>query len=127
MTNPEIPADGATASTEPTSGAANAPPNAANALQATTPRATPTPGIRKPENFTGANPEEFPIWLAKFEAIAKADGWDEDDIKLKTLPACLAKQAFQIYDKLSATEKGSYTQLIIALQKKMGIGERIMT
>ena len=90
-------------------------------LPATTPRAAPTPGICKPDNFTGANPEEFPIWLAKFEAIAKAGGWDEEDIKLKALPACLAKQAFQIYDKLTAAEKSSYTQLVVALQKKMGI------
>ena len=28
---------------------------------------------------------------------------------------------------MSATEKSSYTQLVVALQKKMGIGERIMT
>ena len=138
MTNPDDPAnDGYTTAT---TSAASAPPNAANTPPATappagntspatttTPRAAPTPGIRKPDNFTGANPEEFPIWLAKFEAIAKAGGWDEEDIKLKALPACLAKQAFQIYDKLTAAEKSSYTQLIAALQKKMGIGERVMT
>ena len=122
MTPPTTPPAGAAKPPEP----ANAPPDATNALQATTPRATPTPGIRKPENFTGANPEEFPIWLAKFEAIAKAGGWDEEDIKLKALPACLAKQAFQIYDKLTAAEKSSYTQLIVALRKKMGIGEKVM-
>ena len=135
MTNPDDPANDG--STTATTSAASAPPNAANTppataplagntSPATTPRAAPTPGIRKPDNFTGANPEEFPIWLAKFEAIAKAGGWDEEDIKLKALPACLAKQAFQIYDKLSATERSSYTQLIVALQKKMGIGEKVM-
>ena len=90
-------------------------------------QATRTPRLRKPENFTGTNPKEFPIWLAKFEVITKAGGWDGNDTKLKTLPAYLSKQAFQIYDKLLTTEKGSYTLFVEALQKKMGIGERIMT
>ena len=43
------------------------------------------------------------------------------------LPACLSQQAFQIYDKLADAEKNDYQQLVGALEKKMGIGERIMT
>ena len=86
-----------------------------------------TPGIRKPDNFTGEKPEEFPIWLAKFEAIAKAGGWEEEAKKLKTLPACLSEQAFQIYDKLTDAKKNDYKQLVEALEKKMGIGEKTMT
>ena len=86
-----------------------------------------TPGIRKPENFTGEKPEEFPIWLAKFEAIAKAGSWDTADKKLTTLPACLSEQAFQFYNKLEATDKADYTLLVKALEKKMGIGEKTMT
>ena len=47
-------------------------------------------------------------------------------MKLRTLPACLSQQAFQIYDKLSETGKNDDNQLVGALEKKMGIGERIM-
>ena len=83
------------------------------------------PGLRKPDCFSGANPEEFPSWIAKFEAIAKAGGWE--DKRLNALPAYLTQQAFQIYEKLDeTTEKDSYDHLKTALQKKMGLGEKRM-
>ena len=84
-----------------------------------------TPGLRKPDCFSGANPEEFPSWIAKFEAIAKAGGWEAK--RLNTLPAYLTQQAFQIYEKLDEdSEKDSYEHLKTALQKKMGLGEKRM-
>lgn len=84
-----------------------------------------TPGLRKPDCFSGANPEEFPSWIAKFETIAKAGGWETK--RLDTLPAYLTQQAFQIYEKLDeASEKDSYDNLKKALQKKMGLGEKRM-
>ena len=79
--------------------------------------------VRKPEFFTGEKPEEFPIWLAKFEAIAKARNWKEEEKKLIALPAYLSQQAFQIYNKLADTDKATYAALVTALEKKMGIGE----
>ena len=85
------------------------------------------PTVRKPENFTGENPEEFPIWLAKFEAISKAGNWDDDTKRLNALPAFLTKQAFHMYSKLTETEKASYATLVTALKKKLGIGEKVMT
>lgn len=83
-----------------------------------------TPGLRKPECFSGANPEEFPSWLAKFESIAKAGGWNEK--RLDALPAYLTQRAFQIYEKLQPGEKDTYDHLTAALQKKMGLGEKKM-
>ena len=85
------------------------------------------PAVRKPENFTGENPEEFPIWLAKFEAISKAGNWDDDTKRLNALPAFLTKQAFHMYSKTTDTEKATYTALVAALKKKLGIGEKVMT
>ena len=81
--------------------------------------------VRKPDDFTGEKPEEFPIWLAKFNAIAVAGKWHEDEKKLAALPTYLTKQAFQVYDKLTANEKDMYAHLIAALQKKMGIDEKV--
>ena len=83
-----------------------------------------TPGLRKPECFSGANPEEFPSWLAKFESTAKAGGWN--DKRLDTLPAYLTQRAFQIYEKLTAPEKETYANLTAALKTKMGLGEKKM-
>ena len=83
-----------------------------------------TPGLRKPECFSGANPEEFPAWLAKFESTAHAGGWN--DKRLDTLPAYLTQRAFQIYEKLQPTEKDTYAHLTAALKTKMGLGEKKM-
>ena len=83
-----------------------------------------TPGLRKPEIFSGANPEEFPSWLAKFESIAVAGGWEAK--RLNTLPAYLSQRAFQIYENLTADEKDTYVHLTDALKKKLGLGEKKM-
>ena len=83
-----------------------------------------TPGLRKPECFSGSVPEEFPSWLAKFESIAAAGGWEAK--RLVTLPAYLTQRAFQIYEKLPAGDKDTYEHLTAAIQKKMGIGEKKM-
>ena len=82
------------------------------------------PSIRKPENFSGENPEEFPTWLAKFDAIARAGGWDEEDRKLRALPACLSGHAFQLYDRLAIDDKRDFNTLVGALRKQLGIGEK---
>lgn len=83
-----------------------------------------TPGLRKPECFSGANPEEFPSWLAKFESTAQAGGWN--DKRLDTLPAYLTQRAFQIYEKLQPTDRDTYAKLTAALKTKMGLGEKKM-
>ena len=83
-----------------------------------------TPGLRKPEIFSGANPEEFPSWLAKFESIAVAGGWEAK--RLNTLPAYLTQRAFQIYENLTPDEKDTYVHLTEALKKKLGLGEKKM-
>ena len=84
-----------------------------------------TPGIRKPENFTGENPEEFPTWLSKFDTIARAGGWDDENRKLRILPACLTGHAFQLYDRLAVDDKTTtFDALVGALEKKLGIGEK---
>jgi hypothetical protein len=83
-----------------------------------------TPGLRKPEVFSGANPEEFPSWLAKFEAISTAGGWVAK--RSSTLPAYLTQRAFQIYENLAVDEKDTYEHLTAALKKKLGLGEKKM-
>lgn len=83
-----------------------------------------TPGLRKPECFSGANPEEFPSWLARFESTAQAGGWN--DKRLDTLPAYLTQRAFQIYEKIQPTDRDTYAKLTAALKTKMGLGEKKM-
>ena len=83
-----------------------------------------TPGLRKPEMFSGSNPEEFPSWLAKFESTAKAGGWEEK--RLITLPAYLKERAFQIFENIDEDEKDTYEKLTASLKKKLGLGEKKM-
>ena len=83
-----------------------------------------TPGLRKPEVFSGANPEEFPAWLAKFEAIAKAGGWEAK--RHEVLPTYLTQQAFQIYEGLADTETNTFDNLRKALERKFGLGENAL-
>ena len=84
------------------------------------------PRVRKPTDFTGENPEEFPIWLSKFETLAAVGGWNTDFLKHQILPVYLTEQAYQIFDKLPEVDKSSYDNLLAAFQRKMGIGERQM-
>ena len=84
------------------------------------------PDIHKPADFNGEKPEEFPIWLCKFGTLAIAGGWDSEPQKLRTLPAYFTGQAYLIYNKLAEEDKKDYRRLIMAFQRKMGIGERPM-
>ena len=81
--------------------------------------------VKKPDVYTGEVPDAFTDWLARFNVIATANGWN-DAKKLIVLPACLAQYAFQVYEGLAADAKDTYEHLTEALVKKFGAKEKSM-
>ena len=78
---------------------------------------------RKPELYSGNNPEDFELWLQKFRAVAEAQEWGDDEALRKLIPVYLSGQAFQMFSTLEPTEKNTYDNLIKNLKLKLGLGE----
>lgn len=78
---------------------------------------------RKPEAYSGSNPEEFDLWLQKFRAVAAAQEWGDDEAIRNLIPVYLSGHAFQLYTTLDVTQKNTYANLIKNLKLKLGLGE----
>lgn len=62
---------------------------------------------------------DFAIWQKKFECLAVAKDWNEED-KSKYLPLFLEGEAFQCHDSLPGDVKKSYQSAVNELQKVFG-------
>ena len=79
---------------------------------------------RKPEPFSGENPDDFPLWLQKFNDIASAQEWGDKAALLKILPIYFSGHAYELFCSLdAATQKNNYDNAITAMKAKLGIGE----
>ena len=79
--------------------------------------------VRHPDSFKGEEGENFEEWEKRFNAVALANKWEDAD-KLRILPACLGKTAFEKFEGLTANEKDSYAHLIENLAKKFVAPEK---
>ena len=77
---------------------------------------------RKPESYSGSNPDEFTLWIQKFRAVATAQDWGDDEAIGKLIPVYLTGHAFQVYSSLEANQKDTYENLIKNLKLKLGLG-----
>ena len=75
----------------------------------------------KPEKFSGSgNDTDFQAFLDQFEACAKMNGWKEEE-KANQLILCMKEKAHVVMSPLSASDKSSYTCMVEALRKKIGM------
>ena len=75
----------------------------------------------KPEKFSGSgNDTEFQAFLDQFEACARMNGWKEEE-KANQLILCMKAKASVVMSQLSASDKSSYTCMVEALRKKIGM------
>lgn len=78
---------------------------------------------RKPDLYSGNNPEDFELWLQKFRAVAAAQDWGDDEALCRLIPVYLSGQAFQMFSSLEQAQKDTYADLIKNLKLKLGLGE----
>ena len=81
--------------------------------------------VRKPELFSGEEPEQFADWLIRFEVIATANGWDNAR-QLAVLPSYLTQYAFQVYEELPGASKEDLKLMKDGLKAKLSAGDRQM-
>ena len=75
----------------------------------------------KPEKFSGSgNDTDFQAFLDQFEACARINGWKEEE-KANQLILCMKEKARVVMSQLSASDKSSYTCMVEALRKKIGM------
>ena len=75
----------------------------------------------KPEKFSGSgNDTDFQEFLDQFEACARINGWKEEE-KANQLILCMKEKAHVVMSPLSASDKSSYTCMVEALRKKIGM------
>ena len=75
----------------------------------------------KPEKFSGSgNDTDFQAFLDQFEACARMNGWKEEE-KANQLILCMKEKAHVVMSPLSASDKSSYTCMVEALRKKIGM------
>ena len=75
----------------------------------------------KPEKFSGSgNDTDFQAFLDQFEACARMNGWKEEE-KTNQLILCMKEKAHVVMSPLSASDKSSYTCMVEALCKKIGM------
>ena len=75
----------------------------------------------KPEKFSGSgNDTDFRTFLDQFEACARMNGWKEEE-KANQLILCMKEKARVVMSQLSASDKSSYTCMVEALRKKIGM------
>ena len=75
----------------------------------------------KPEKFSGSgNDTDFRAFLDQFEACARMNGWKEEE-KANQLILCMKEKARVVMSQLSASDKSSYTCMVEALRKKIGM------
>ena len=75
----------------------------------------------KPEKFSGSgNDTDFQAFLDQFEACARMNGWKEEE-KANQLILCMKEKARVVMSQLSASDKSSYTCMVEALRKKIGM------
>ena len=75
----------------------------------------------KPEKFSGSgNDTDFQEFLDQFEACARMNGWKEEE-KANQLILCMKEKAHVVMSPLSASDKSSYTCMVEALRKKIGM------
>ena len=75
----------------------------------------------KPEKFSGSgNDTEFQAFLDQFEACARMNGWKEEE-KANQLILCMKAKASVVMSQLSASDKSSYTCMVEALRKNIGM------
>lgn len=80
---------------------------------------------KKPEHFSGEDPDSFPEWLEMFDVVSTMNKWDEAR-KLLVLPSYLTHYAFQVYQGLVADEKADYATLVKSLKTKIIPKDRAM-
>ena len=81
--------------------------------------------VRKPELFSGEEPEQFQEWLTRFGVIAVANGWDEAR-QLAILPSYLTHHAFQLCEEIDPADRDTLLKLRTALIAKLDTGDRHM-
>ena len=75
----------------------------------------------KPEKFSGSgNDTDFQAFLDQFEACTRMNGWKEEE-KTNQLILCMKEKAHVVMSPLSASDKSSYTCMVEALCKKIGM------
>ena len=75
----------------------------------------------KPEKFSGSgNDTDFQAFLDQFEACARMNGWKEEE-KANQLILCMKEKAHVVMSPLSPSDKSSYTCMVEALRKKIGM------
>ncbi len=68
--------------------------------------------------FRGRVTENWTEFLSRFNRIAKAGNWDDNDRKLAILPTLLLEHAEKVYENLLDTEKDTLPHLTDALNAK---------
>ena len=81
--------------------------------------------VRKPELFSGEEPELWHEWVERFEVIANANGWD-DGRKMQILPSYLTQHAFQLYGEIPKTDIKDYDTLKTMLANRLKTGDKQM-
>ena len=95
-------------------------------------RPLPSPGVvmatnlvRKPDLFSGEEPELWHEWLERFEVIANANGWDEAR-KLLIMPSYLTQHAFQLYGEIPKADITDFRALTRLLATRLRTGDKQM-
>ena len=79
--------------------------------------------VKHPDQFKAEEGDSFEEWEKRFDAVATANKWTAED-KIRILPACLGKSAFEKYEELEAGQKDTYAHLTENLSKKFVSSER---
>ena len=74
--------------------------------------------VRKPETYSGADPEAFHEWYMRFQLIATVNGWDAAK-QLAILPTLLTQRAFTAFTELQAGEKDTLENIKTNLTDKL--------
>ena len=75
----------------------------------------------KPEKFSeSGNDTDFQAFLDQFQPRVRMNGWKEEE-KANQLILCSKEKACVVMSQLSASDKSSYTCMVEALRKKIGM------
>ena len=80
---------------------------------------------KKPDHYSGEDPDAFAEWLQMFDVVSKVNKWDEAQ-QLLILPSYLTNYAFQVYEGLTDAEKATYGELKTNLKDRIVPGDRAM-
>ena len=74
--------------------------------------------VRKPEVYSGAEPEEFGEWFDRFRLIAAVNDWDEAR-QIRIFPTLLTRSAFRLYGELTEEEKATMMGIKANMTRKL--------